>query len=94
MVGGLLLVGQRSRHGIPVRQSLHPIHFPATRVEDVVQRLAEDGLVLYLGVVGEVRLAASGGHIGAAQGVLQVGRPGIALLQLRVILVLFLNTQI
>jgi hypothetical protein len=58
-----------------MRERKHIVHSPSTRVEDVVQRLDENGSLLELGVVGEVRLYTSLRDITAVQRLLQRGSP-------------------
>ena len=56
VVAGLLLVGKWAFHVVPVRHRDHVLGLEGGRVEDVVQRLDEGGVVPDLCVVREIRL--------------------------------------
>ncbi len=59
------MVRERPGQAVPVRELGHRLHTPVGGVEDVVQRLDEHWLLLYLRVVGEVRFLSVALSIGA-----------------------------
>ena len=88
MIRWLVFVGQRAQHYISIRQRQDRVHFPAFRVEDVIQGLDENRIFLHLGVVGEVRLCPSGSDIGAAERGLYFWGPRVPFFYLGVVRVL------